>query len=138
MENSENLLIAQEEYYRIEVNKANNRLYFTALKNWIGINYFSHLEAQWKEGLSHLKANFTVLADIRLMPIISKALEKLFSEIQAYTIQNGVLHVAEVAAMNDISNLQLEQISNRSELPFSRFKTFEEAEKYLDKLSFQI
>lgn len=138
MENSENLLIAQEEYYKIEINKTKNRLYFTALKNWIGIKNFPYFEAHWKEGVSHLKTNFTVLADLRLMPIISKELEKLFSEIQAYTIQNGVLYVAEIAALNDISNLQLEQISNRSELPFSKFTTFEGAEKFLDNLASQI
>lgn len=138
MYNLENILITEEEYYKIEINKSKNRLYFTALGEWIGMKNFLSFEFRWKEGMRHLQPNFTVLADIRLMPVISKDLQVLFEDVQLYTIKNGVLHVAEVAAINDIANHQLGQISTRSHLPCSRFATFARAETYLNKISTSI
>lgn len=69
------------------------------------------------------------------MPIVSKDLERLFTDIQLYSIENGLLHVAEIKAVNDIFNLQLERLSTRSNLPFSKFANPKEAENFLDLIS---
>ncbi len=121
-------------HYYIQIDNSKNRVYFSVLARWNGIEDFSNFFDQWKEIVEKLEPQFTITSDLRLMPILSKDIEKLFSQIQCYLIENGLFHVAEVVAMNDISNLQITRISNHSELPQNKFTNIEEAEEYLDKL----
>ena len=126
--------IISTEYYFIKIDTSKNRAYFCVLARWQGIENFSNFLEQWEEVVQKLESNFTITSDLRIMPIFSKDIEKLFAQVQEYLVNNGLLHVAEVAALDDISNLQITRISNRTHLPLNKFATLEEAEKYLDKL----
>ena len=107
---------------------------FTTLKGWEGIQDFEGFEKLWIDMSHQLKPNYTVCADLRLMPIFSRNVEDLFSRIQRYTMQNGLLKMAEVVAMNDISDLQFHRMSSKNDMPTDKFKTVEEADKHLDEL----
>ena len=126
--------IISTEYYFIKIDTSKNRAYFCVLARWQGIENFSNFLEQWEDIIEKLESNFTIVSDLRIMPIFSKDVEKLFAQIQEYLIANGLLHVAEVTAVDDIANLQITRISTRSNLPLNKFVTVEAAEKYLDGL----
>ncbi len=128
------VLIAQEKCYQISVDVSKNRMYLTIVERWLDIHDLDTFQASWREGVEQLTTNFTICADFRKMAVVTKELESIFSIMQLYSVEKGVLHAAEIAAINDIANLQVQQISGRSVLPFTRFKTVEEAEQFLDRL----
>jgi len=125
--------ISDSIYYSLEVNYSKNRVYFSILQKWDGIEEFDTFAAEWKEIISKIKIDFTIVCDFRLMPLLSKPMEALFSQMQTYVIENGRCYIAELTAENDISNLQMARISERSNVPISRFKSKEQAEKFLDQ-----
>ncbi|WP_375561018.1 hypothetical protein ACE193_00260 [Bernardetia sp. OM2101] len=125
--------IAKNKYYHIEIDKTKNRAYFSILAVWNGIENFSTFFEEWKQAITELKNNFTILADLRMMPILSKEIENLFSQTHNYFVENGLFQVAEVAALNDISNLQIDRLENKNQIPKNTFPTIEQAEEYLNQ-----
>lgn len=122
------------DYYSFQIDKEKNRIYFAFLKKWNGIEDFSNFIEHWGKVIDELQPNFTVNSDLRLMPILSKEVEILFSQLHYFVMDRGLFRVAEVIAFNDLSYLQLSRISDRSALPQNKFRFVEEAEKYLDEL----
>ncbi len=122
------------DYYSFQIDKEKNRIYFAFIKKWKGIEDFPNFIENWEKVIDELQPNFTVNSDLRVMPILSKEVEILFSQLQYFVIDKGLFRVAEVIAMNDISYLQLSRISERSGLPQNKFRFVEEAEAYLDEL----
>ena len=67
------------------------------------------------------------------MPILSRQMVELFEQMQEYVTRNGLCHIAEIVAENDISNLQMARIAERSQVPMKRFQSYELANKFLDR-----
>ena len=126
-------LIAENQYYKLQVNSLTNRIYFT-ITGTIKKDNVPNFVSNWKKATAELNTNFTVLSDCRMMQIQGKEMEKVHQEIQTYLIKNGLLQVAEVVSMNDIANLQACHIAERSELPIKKFESIEVAESYLNKM----
>ncbi|WP_338791676.1 hypothetical protein V9L05_20200 [Bernardetia sp. Wsw4-3y2] len=126
--------VLKTEHYCIEVNLSKNRIYFAVLAKWSGIKDFENFEEVWIETAKRMKPNFTIHSDLRLMPKLNYDIEALFGRIQSYLIENGLIALAETAAVDDISNLQIHRLSERNQMPVNKFKTEEEAENYLDQL----
>ncbi len=124
----------RKEYYSTHIDFEKNRMYFAALGHWRGVQDFEDFEQLWIDMSKKMKPNYTLCADLRLMPIFSREIEDLFSKIQKYLINNGLLNMAEVIPLNDISDLQFHRMSEKNKMPTNKFKTMEEAENYLDKL----
>ena len=122
------------DYYSFQIDKEKNRIYFAFIKKWKGIEDFPDFIEHWEKVIDELQPNFTVNSDLRVMPILSKEVEILFSQLHYFVMDKGLFRVAEVISMNDISYLQLSRISERSELPQNKFRFVEDAEQYLDKL----
>ncbi len=125
--------IAKTEYYHIQIDKTKNRAYFYVLAPWSGIEDFSTFFEEWKQAVELLETNFTILSDLRVMPILSKEIEALFSKTHNYFIEKGLFHVAEVAAINDISNIQIDRLENKNNIPKNMFPSLEQAEEYLNQ-----
>ncbi len=67
------------------------------------------------------------------MPILSRYMVELFENMQEYVTRNGLCHIAEIVAENDIANLQMARMAERSQVPIKRFDSYELADKYLDR-----
>ena len=124
--------VSDSPYYMLEVDFLKNRIYLTVLKKWKDDHDFSHFSTEWQEIISKITVDFTIVCDFRLMPILSRPMVKLLENMQEYVSRNGLCHLAEIGAEEDIPNLQLARISERSQVPMKRFKTYELADRYLD------
>ncbi len=125
--------ISENPYYRLEVDYSKNRVYLSILQKWNDTDDFSHFIEEWQEIISKITVDFTIICDFRLMPILSRHMVELFENMQEYVINNGLCHIAEITAENDISNLQLARISEHSNVPLKRFKNYQLADKFLDQ-----
>ncbi|WP_291728146.1 hypothetical protein [Bernardetia sp.] len=131
--------IIDRKHYFISVDKVKNRVYyFLTTEKW-ELEDADTLLSDWKEVLTHVLDNFTILSDIRNLMIQSRKLEAKHEEAQKYVAENGLLKLARVLSKDDIVNLQFSRITQRSEIPNDVFDNSEDAEKYLDQIvqSFQ-
>lgn len=126
--------ICQKEYYSIDIDIEKNRIYFTILGGWKGIQDFEGFEQLWIDTSRQMQPHYTICSDVRLMPMCSHEIEDLFSKIQQFLIKDGLLNIAEIMAINEISYMQLHRMSEKNKMPTSKFKTLEEAEIYLDRM----
>ncbi len=125
--------VSENSYYKLVVDYSKNRVYLSILKKWNDEEAFSHFFEEWQEIISKITVDFTIICDFRLMPILSRQMVKVFENMQEYVIRNGLCHIAEIVAENDISNLQMARVAQHSGVPISRFETYELADRYLDK-----
>ena len=125
--------VSENSYYKLVVDYSKNRVYLSILKKWNDEEAFSHFFEEWQEIISKITVDFTIICDFRLMPILSRQMVKIFENMQEYVIRNGLCHIAEIVAENDISNLQMARVAQHSGVPISRFETYELADRYLDK-----
>ncbi|WP_338766781.1 hypothetical protein WAF17_04505 [Bernardetia sp. ABR2-2B] len=128
--------VSQSSCYDLEVDYTKNRVYLTILKKWSaedGNKEFSDFSLEWQTIISKITVDFTIICDVRLMPVLSRQMVEVFENMQEYVTKNGLCHLAEIVAEDDIPNLQMARISERSGIPLSRFQSYELADKYLDK-----
>ena len=129
--------ISKSQYYTLDVNYAKNRVYLVILKEWDRkwdeSGEFSNFLSEWEEIISKITIDFTIICDFRLMPILSRQMVELFEQMQEYVTNNGLCYIAEIVAENDISNLQMARIAERSQVPIKRFQSYELADKFLDR-----
>ena len=125
--------ISDSTYYNLEVDYLKNRVYLSILKKWEDEDDFCDFFKEWQEIISKITIDFTIICDFRLMPILSRQMVELFEQMQEYVTRNGLCHIAEIVAENDISNLQMARIAERSQVPMKRFQNYELADKYLDR-----
>ncbi|WP_291721025.1 hypothetical protein [Bernardetia sp.] len=126
--------IIDTEAYTIQVDIEKNRVYFCIRGRWDKETKLEDYLDKWKEAISYLEPNFTIIADVRTMLPHAISVEKVHEEAQRYLIENGLFKVAEVISLNDIAALQATRVAERSNFPISKFSSFEGAEKYLDQV----
>jgi hypothetical protein len=129
--------ISESHYYTLHANYPKNRVYLIILKEWDKkwdeSDEFSNFSSEWEEIISKITREFTIICDFRLMPILSRQTVDLFEQMQEYVRRNGLCYIAEITAENDISNLQMARIAERSQVPMKRFQSYELADKFLDR-----
>ncbi|WP_338791674.1 hypothetical protein V9L05_20210 [Bernardetia sp. Wsw4-3y2] len=125
--------VSKNIYYTLEVDYSKNRVYLSILQKWNDEDDFCHFFEEWHEIINKITVDFTIICDFRLMPILSRQMVKVFENMQEYVSRNGLCHIAEIVAENDISNLQMARIAQHSGVPISRFETYELADRFLDK-----
>lgn len=130
--------IAKNENYEIYVDTDKNRCYIKVTGKWMHRNKVKDFFPDWKEAVSYMKPQFTIFADIRLMGSMSKEVENLHQEIQAYLVEQGLLVTAQLASADDLADYQIHRSTQRANHPIVKFATREEAERYLDEESCQI
>lgn len=129
-----NISIIENQDYTLEVNTLKNRIYFK-VRGTLKSENVPYFAAHWKKAVEKVEPNFTVLVDCRIMQIQEKKMEKIHEEVQKYLIENKLLQIAQVVAMNDIADLQFNHIVERSEVPIKKFKSIEVAEIYLNEIT---
>ena len=126
--------IASTDVYSLEVDIEKNRVYFCIRGHWDKNTPLENYLDEWEKTISCLQPNFTIISDIHTMLPHALVVEKVHEQVQKFLIEKGLYKVAEVASINDIADLQASRVAQRSKLPVNKFSTFEEAEKYLDRL----
>ncbi|WP_338791906.1 hypothetical protein V9L05_18555 [Bernardetia sp. Wsw4-3y2] len=126
--------IVNTDAYSLEIDIAKNRVYFCIRGHWDKNTLLTNYLLDWKEAISYLQPNFTIISDTLTMLPHAVSVEKLHEETQKYLIDNGLFKVAEIMPINDIANLQANRITERSQLPVIKLSSLEEAEECLDKL----
>lgn len=126
------ITIKENKHYKLYTNSTKNRIYFSITGKIQDENQIPHFVEDWKQAISQVETNFTILSDIRIMDIQAKKIEKLHEKVQSFLTQNGLAETAEVISMNDIADLQANQVVERSGMPNTKFRSIEEAENYLD------
>ncbi len=130
--------ISKNENYEIYVDIEKNRSYVKVIGKWMKRDNVKDFFPDWKKAVSHMKPNFTIFADIRLMGSMSKEVEKLHQEIQTYLVEQGLLVTAQIASADDLADYQIHRSTQRSKHPIMKFGTREEAERYLDEATLKI
>ena len=120
--------------YSLEADVIKNRIYFCIHERWDEKTKLEDYLADWKNAISYLQPNFTIISDIRTMVPHSVSIEKVHEQAQKYLIENGLYKVAQVYPKNDITDFQATRVAGRLNLPVNKFFTIEEAESYLDRL----
>ena len=126
--------IIEKKNYTFSIDKTKNRVYFLLHRQLWNLEDMEIFLSDWKDIISKVQLNFTVLSDVQNMQIQSPKLDKSHETIQKFVAENGLLKVARVLPNDDIVNLQFGRIAERSALPNNVFYTIEEAEKYLDEI----
>lgn len=126
--------IIEKKNYTFYIDKTKNRVYFLLHRQLWKLEDMDAFLLDWKDIISKVRPNFTVLSDVRNMQIQSPKLDKFHETIQKFVAENGLLKVARILPNDDIVNLQFGRIVERSEIPNNAFYTVEDAEKYLDEI----
>lgn len=127
---------AKTNYYEIEVDTDKNRVYIKFMGNWNNMSKLATFFDDWKKTAIHIKPNFTIFADVRLMMNLSREAEKLHQEIQKYLVDElKLLATAQLASFDSLADYQIHRSTQRSNLVINKFATQQEAEQYLDKMS---
>ena len=130
--------IAKNENYELYIDIEKNRCYIRVIGRWTSRDKVKNFFPDWKKAVSYMKPNFTIFADTRLMGSMSKEVENLHQEIQVYLVEQGLLVTAQLASVDDLADYQIHRSTQRANHPIVKFSTREEAEYYLDELTFNI
>lgn len=126
--------IATNDQYDLRVDPDKNRAYLTIKGYWRNVDQVSGYLTHWKEALTKLNSNFTLLTDASQMKTHPADVKNLHNEAQKFIIKAGVKQVAEVQS-NVIAHAQLDAVSSQSKMPKKNFSSREEAEAFLDSIS---
>ena len=130
--------IAKNSNYEIYVDTDKNRSYIKVIGKWMNRNQVKDFFPDWKKAVSYMKPNFTIFADIRLLGSMSKEVENLHQEIQAYLVEQGLLLTAQLASVDELADYQIHRSTQRSGLSIVKFPTQDEAERYLDEVASEV
>ncbi|WP_291725818.1 hypothetical protein [Bernardetia sp.] len=130
--------IAKNSNYEIYVDTDKNRSYIKVIGKWMNRNQVKDFFPDWKKAVSYMKPNFTIFADIRLLGSMSKEVENLHQEIQAYLVEQGLLLTAQLASVDELADYQIHRSTQRSGLAIIKFSTQDEAERYLDEVASEV
>jgi len=126
-------IIVENEYYALSVDEEKNRIYYKISGYWADISKVSSYLSDIAEVLKHVKPNFTMLVDNTEAEPHPLEIEELRKQAQKLANEAQLLVAAEIIPFDKISAMQFQEMTTITNFKFSRFKTFEEAEKWLDE-----
>ncbi|GAK53348.1 hypothetical protein U14_04613 [Candidatus Moduliflexus flocculans] len=126
-------IIAAREQYRLEVDPAKNRIYYTMSGFWRDPADFPDYFEDYKKAVAAVRPGFTVLTDVREFKAPAQSVKPLFDEQQRRLNKAGLKKVAEVFSQNAIVKLSLDHIAKRSGMQKRDFTDFADAEAWLDE-----
>ena len=127
-------VIANNEYYEMEVDRDKNRSYSIYRGYWESVDAVPHYLDDLRGVIKRLKPGFTTIIDLREMKIPHPDVMKLLIEAQEIGEKSGFSRSARIV-LTPLEKLATKRIvSEASEKEKSReFNTVEEAEKWLDE-----
>ena len=125
-------IIAQTEFYKIEVDTTKNRAYLQIIGFWRDYETVKEYPSQWQKAVPLLEKGFTLLVDLTQMRTTNAQIEELHIEAQKIVKEAGVAMVAEVLSEDFFLALQTEMLLQKSGMPANKFNNTEAAEAYLE------
>lgn len=126
-------IIAKNDNYELAADSEKNRAYLKIIGFWRNPQEVSDYIEDWKKTLSHLKSGFTLLTDATEMKVHPPEVKEVHAKAQDLIIGFGVKQVAEVLS-NVFSTAQLDSVASDTTMPKKNFKSWEEAERFLDSV----
>jgi hypothetical protein len=124
--------IAQNNCYKIEIDKTKNRLYLKVIGFWNDFSSVSNYPDDIKKAGQGLIPGFTVLADLTEMKPMPKEVGPLHEQAQKILVVLGLKKTAEILPSSTILKIQVNKYAKSSEMPKAEFHSREEAEAWLD------
>ncbi len=124
--------IIQREFYDILYCNEKNRFYFTILNFWRDLHVVPHYLEDWEYALTYCKPDFTILTDARNFKVNVKGIHELHIEAQKLLLENGLKMTAEILPPFEWAEYEANKINKKSNMPRFVFKSFQEAEDFLD------
>lgn len=125
--------VARNSCYEIDYDGIRNRLNFSILGYWKNQDSVPDYLTDWDKALQLVSSGFTLLVDMRTMITHPQELNSLHEESQRKMKVAGLNRIAYVMPTDKIASLQVADIIKRAEVPVHHFKTFEAAQRWLDK-----
>ncbi|MBI9060987.1 MAG: hypothetical protein JEZ14_03325 [Marinilabiliaceae bacterium] len=124
--------ITTNQFYDLAVDVTKNRLYITSKGFWNKGEIIEAFRKCQAEALKHVKANFTVVADMREFKILPQDLVSMQEETQKDLAKAGMYRVACIVPASAVANFQLRDVAKGTEMPEQRFAVMSEGEDWLD------
>lgn len=124
--------IRSNKYYTIKVSPKKNRAYLKIIGYWRNVSIVPDYLDDWNKALSYLKSGFTLLTDASEMKIHPPDVKSLHEQAQLLVKNKNVVKVAEIIS-DDVATFQLDAVAKLTKFPKQNFRSYEEAEKWLDE-----
>lgn len=125
-------IVADNRNYRLSVDTEKNRAYLKIKGFWRNKESVPNYLTDWRQAARMLKRKFTLLTDASEMVTHPPEVRTLHEEAQSIIVRAGVFRIAEVVK-NDIAEIQLDAMAKKTLLPKENFKTWEDAERWLEE-----
>ncbi len=123
--------IADNDFYRIEVSEAENRMYLTYRGSWIREKDVATFPDDHEQALVCLKKGFTVLVDVR--PMVAMLLVDYVEKVQRRAIAAGIKKAARVYDRETFIKFQSDRINVKTSISSQAFYDMESAQAWLDE-----
>ena len=127
------MVVADNKYYKLEVDTSKNRIYITILGFWASKSVVPDYIKDWDYALKLITTGFTVLADVRKMKIHPQDVIELHNETIRMTTARGYSKTAELISTG-LAKVQIDRIYKENEVNKNKFETIEDAENYLNSV----
>ncbi len=124
--------IASSQYYDLAVDVSKNRLYITSKGFWNKGEIIDAYHQCQTEALTHVKPNFTLVADMRDFKILPQDLVPKQEATHKDLAKAGMYRVACIVPASAVANFQLRDVAKGTEMPEQRFAVMSEGEAWLD------
>ena len=122
-------LIANNPYYKIQIDKASNTFYLDLLGLWKREKDIPTWYDDFRKAVTSLSKGFRALVDLSGMT--GTVIPDAFVKAQHIAMEAGIGKVAEVHKTGSFVKVQVEKVSEESGLPIQRFDSREEAQEWL-------
>ena len=123
--------VADEEYYRLDVDQGKNRIYFTIRGDWTDAKKMSNWIPDIEKAIGYCSPGFTEYIDWTTMTAIT--LTDAIAEHHKIAMKAGISRAARVFDQSHFVALQLERVARESGFPIKVFYNRSEAEAWLDE-----
>lgn len=120
------------ETFRIKFDQTKNRIYLY-LEGQLPVEELLKLKKEYRDAIQKCRPGFTVLTDLtNYIPGSSEA-QKIHSDIAKMDDEADIRKIARVIGETPLGGMQVGRIVKiEAKYPSENFKTYEEAEEYLD------
>jgi hypothetical protein len=125
-------LIAETDYYKIEVDKTKNRVYYTIIGFWKSPSIVPNYLEDTQKAVNEVSPGFNIVTDATQMKIPPKEVGKIHEKAQKILVDGGLNKTAEVLPKS-LVKMTLNKYAQKSQMKKQNFETIEEAVAWLDK-----
>jgi len=124
--------IVKNNYYEIHYSEQKNRLYYKVNGFWENAEMVPNYVKDINSVRNYVKPNFTMLVDTRKMEVHPQDVEDLRAWAQTVAIEMGMLVAAQIVSEDFISELQFDNMTEKTKFMKGKFTNQADAEIWLD------